>query len=598
MLLSRVRNNLTNIVSTCWWVLALIYRVRPKLLVMVMVSQIFIAALPFVRSRLFSNVIDNILASISSGNDGWIQPFVIFIIVTLSVSLVFYSQSYLAQILNEYLWNDLRIIYINKISSLDYQRFENKDTANLISKTNEEYRWRTQQVVRDVYNLLSNTVSFIVIGMIIIPNYWYLAVLLVLSQIPNVRLQYLLVKKDWDFYNSQSESMRQGWDINWQLTNKNYLAEIKLNQSKKFMLGKISSIWDSFTEGIIDIKRKAIPYQMINIFVSGIVMAICLSILIGDVRQGLLTIGLFTFYFETSRQIGDIFTGFVSSFISISQQNLYIGNFKKIMEMEALIGSGKSKLPVGKPPVIEFKNVSFHYPDSKKWILKNFSMRIDSGEEIALVGANGAGKSTVIKLILRYYDPQEGQILVQGKDIQEYSLTDWYKQLSFLSQEFNTYRNLNLKENVLIGRPSIKSDQRVIEALKKADAFGFASKYEKGLETMMSQSYGGEEPSWGQWQKIAISRVFYRNTPVIVLDEPTASIDAVSEAKIFSNIYEKEKGKTLIIVSHRFSTVRKAMRIIVLEKGQIAEEGSHDSLMKKKNGIYAKSFNLQAEGYN
>ncbi|MFA6007653.1 MAG: ABC transporter ATP-binding protein [Candidatus Shapirobacteria bacterium] len=596
MVLKDTKNSLDNIFRTSKWVLSLIFQVRPKLLITTLIFEIFISVLPFARNRLFSNVIDQSITSIKLNNNTWLLPLILFIGVSLIVSLVFYLQNYFSQILNEYIFNDLRIIYVNKISSLDFQHFENRDTANLISKTNDEYRWRTQQVIRDINNLLSNAISLITVGIIIIPHYWYLGVLLVISQIPNVRLQYQLVKKDWEFFNSQSESMRQGWDLEWQLTNKNYLAEIKLNHSKNFLFNKVSTIWRSFNEGTINIRRRAVGRQFLNVFLSGSAIAICLFVLVNDVRQGLLTIGLFTFYFGSIQQVNDIFTGFVNSFISISQQDLYIANFKKIMELTNPISSGNFIPEKFSPPFIEFKNVSFKYPNTDNYIFKNFNLTINPGEEIAIVGANGAGKTTLIKLLLRYYDPETGEILINGLDIKDYRLADWYKYLSFLAQEFNIYQNLSLKENILISRPQIISDKRIISSLKKADAYSYTKKYKNGLDTMMSQRYGGEEPSWGQWQKIVIARVFYRRAPIMILDEPTSSIDAISEAKIFNNIYQKNNHKTLIIVSHRFSTVRNAQRIIVLDKGQIIEQGTHQELLKLK-GLYAKSFNLQAKGY-
>ena len=217
------------------------------------------------------------------------------------------------------------------------------------------------------------------------------------------------------------------------------------------------------------------------------------------------------------------------------------------------------------------------------------------GEEIAMVGPNGAGKTTLIKLLCRFYDPTGGKILINGVDLKNYDVSYWHRQLSLLTQEFNTYENLTLAENVCIG--DSRDDKKIIDCLKKAEAYEFVKDYKKGLETMMSRRYGGEEPSWGQWQKIAIARIFYHDSPIMILDEPTASIDAVSESKIFSKLYKQIKNKTLIIVSHRFSTVRNAKRILVIDKGEIVEQGSHEELIRL-DGIYAKSFNIQAKGYS
>jgi len=164
-----------------------------------------------------------------------------------------------------------------------------------------------------------------------------------------------------------------------------------------------------------------------------------------------------------------------------------------------------------------------------------------------------------------------------------------------LAQEFNSFYNLTLKESIFLGHPQNPSDQKILEALNLADA-SFIKRYSRGLDTPMSLRYGGEEPSWGQSQKLAIARVFYRNSPIIILDEPTASIDAVSESKIFSRLYKTVKNKTLIIVSHRFSTVRNAQRILVINQGKIVEAGTHQKLLDLK-GLYSHSFHLQAKGY-
>ncbi len=316
-------------------------------------------------------------------------------------------------------------------------------------------------------------------------------------------------------------------------------------------------------------------------------------LVIKDIRLGLLSVGMFTFYFNIIRSTGDYFANVLNTFVSIGEQSLYIDNFKTLVELPNIIKPGKIK-KVNKLPKIEFVKVWFKYPGSTKYVFKNLNLVIEKGEEIAIVGHNGAGKSTLIKLLCRFYDPNKGQILIDGVDLKKLDINSWYDKLSLLTQEFNTYENLDLKENVAIGNKINK--KRIITSLKRSDAWEFVGNYKNGLDTMMSQRYGGAEPSWGQWQKIAIARLFYSNKDIMVLDEPTSSIDAISEAKIFNRLYKQVSGKTLIIVSHRFSTVRNAKRIIVLNKGEIVEIGSHEELVKL-NGYYNKSFNLQAKGY-
>jgi ATP-binding cassette subfamily B protein len=216
---------------------------------------------------------------------------------------------------------------------------------------------------------------------------------------------------------------------------------------------------------------------------------------------------------------------------------------------------------------------------------------------VALVGENGAGKSTLIKLLLRFYRPTSGQILINGIDLQDMAIESWYKQLATLIQDFNQYP-LTIAENIEIGRSSQKAN---IKLLKRAAKFGNVDQqvagYEHGWETVLDSSFKkGVEPSGGQWQRVALARAFYRGAEMIILDEPTSAIDAKAEYDIFNNIFLHYKDKTALIVSHRFSTVRRANRIIVLDHGKIIEEGSHHQLMKKE-GLYHDMFSKQAEGY-
>ena len=215
-----------------------------------------------------------------------------------------------------------------------------------------------------------------------------------------------------------------------------------------------------------------------------------------------------------------------------------------------------------------------------------------------MVGHNGAGKTTIVKLLARIYQTTKGEILINGVNINALAINDWYKNLGILFQDYNFYSYLTVKENIYIGK-SMKSvnDKKIIEAAKNADAYDFINEYKNKFDQIMSEKIeGGIRPSAGQQQKIAIARFFYRNAPLAIFDEPTAAVDAVSEYKIFNKIYRFFTNKTVIIISHRFSTVRNADRIIVIKKGKIVEEGSHNDLVKA-GGVYHSAYKFQAEGY-
>jgi len=247
------------------------------------------------------------------------------------------------------------------------------------------------------------------------------------------------------------------------------------------------------------------------------------------------------------------------------------------------------------PPYIEFQNVSFSYlPETL--ILKKISFKLAPGERLAIVGPNGAGKSTLIKLLLRFYDPSSGRILVNDIDLKDLKRDNWYEFVGTLFQDFSHYL-ISVKDNIRLGNPELVDNERMIEAAKKSGAHEFIEKLPKKYDQKLGRRFEDSvEISAGQWQKLALARAFYEEAPVLILDEPTSAIDAEAEAEIFENLNKTYKDKTLIFVSHRFSTVRNADKIIVLKDGAIAEEGTHESLMKQ-SGIYARMFRKQAKGY-
>lgn len=585
--------SLKTIVKNTIWCLGMIMRLNPYLMIGMAAILLLTSTTPFVRSRIFSSLIDSLVYR--SGSN-WLTYFILFIFFLILAEAFSYLESQLSRINDVKLQGQLRSIFVKKVSGLDYQHLESKDTSNLISKVDEEFGWRIRQTVQDVINIFSNVVSLAAVTVIILPKYPLLWLLIFVAQVPQYFIEKYWAQKDWEIYEKNSDKNKLMWDLNYQLRTKRFISELRINNAVQYLYQKFQDIFSFFTNTRISLRIKRSPSELGLIIFSTAINAICLGVLLNETKNAVITIGLFTFYFQSISQTSEFFRGLVFSFVGITESSYHIGNFRKIMELENIITGGSKQLKLTRPPKIELVDVSFKYPSSDHYVFKNLNLTIDPCEEIAIVGANGAGKSTLIKLLCNFYHPTSGKILINGVDLKEIDLKDWYKQLSFLAQEFNLYHNLSLRDNIILGKPDHVDDEQIKKALSLADA-GFVKKYAQGLDTNMSHRYGGEEPSWGQAQKIAIARSFYRDSPIIILDEPTASIDAISEYKIFSRLYKKTEGKTLIIVSHRFSTVRNAERIIVIDKGKIIEQGSHHDLLKLK-GMYAKSFHLQAKGYS
>lgn len=288
-----------------------------------------------------------------------------------------------------------------------------------------------------------------------------------------------------------------------------------------------------------------------------------------------------------------------SSISSIADQALFLTDLLAFFNMKPTVTSKPNALPAPRPirKGFEFRNVSFHYPGVDRLILDRLNFRIEPGERIALIGQNGQGKTTIVKLLTRLYDPSAGRVLLDGVDLREYNIDDLNREIGVIFQDFMRYE-MTARENIGVGRIEFLDDLRSIkEAAHKSLADGVVAKLGLGYEQMLGRRFeGGVDLSGGEWQKIALARAYLRDAQVLVLDEPTAALDARAEFEVFQRFNELTTGKMALFISHRFSTVRMAERIIVLDNGSIAEEGNHSQLVAL-GGRYAEMFELQAASY-
>jgi ATP-binding cassette subfamily B protein len=283
----------------------------------------------------------------------------------------------------------------------------------------------------------------------------------------------------------------------------------------------------------------------------------------------------------------------------IADQALFLTDLLEFFQMEPTIRSKPDALPAPRPIVrgFEFRNVSFHYPGSDRLILEGLDFHLRPGERVALIGENGQGKTTIVKLITRLYDPTEGEILLDGVDLREYSLEDLYREIGVIFQDFMRYE-MTARENIGVGRIEQLQDLDLIRAAaRKSMADEVIAKLSGGFEQMLGRRFNeGVDLSGGEWQRLALARAYLRDAQLLVLDEPTAALDARSEAEVFERFSELTQAKMALFISHRFSTVRMADRIVVLADGRIAEDGDHRQLMAL-GGRYAELFELQAASY-
>ena len=315
--------------------------------------------------------------------------------------------------------------------------------------------------------------------------------------------------------------------------------------------------------------------------------------------QGSITIGALTFLAGAIQQASLNIQQFFSTLTGIADQALFLTDMLAFFDMGPTIRSKEDALPAPRPirKGIEFREVSFRYPGTERMVLEGLNLTLHPRERVALIGENGQGKTTIVKLITRLYDPTEGQILLDGIDLREYDLEDLYREIGVIFQDFMRYE-MTARENLAVGRiEDLANDARLVRAARKTHADEVIARLPLAYEQMLGRRFeGGVDLSGGEWQKMALARAYLRDAQILILDEPTAALDARSEFEVFQRFAELTAGKMTLFISHRFSTVRMADRIVVLQNGNVAEQGNHQQLVDRR-GLYSEMFEMQAASY-
>jgi ATP-binding cassette subfamily B protein len=375
--------------------------------------------------------------------------------------------------------------------------------------------------------------------------------------------------------------------------------ELRSLQARDYVLRKVTDLNRGFyakQEGKFrGINRLSSPAKVLE----NIGTAIGLVALLRSFLRGSISLDRYFFLSGALLRIGGALNNVFATMANAQEGFLYMKDYFELIDREPRLVDKPDAFVLDKTlvPEIRFEHVDFTYPGASKPVFTDLSFTIPAGQHTAIVGENGAGKSTLIKLLLRFYRPTGGRILIDGHDLQDIAVESWYNLLATLFQQFNEYP-FSIAENITVARPERADSKAALQdAMHASKVNEFIAHYPHGTETVLDNSFEkGVEPSGGQWQRVALARAFYRQANVLILDEPTSAIDAKAEYDIFNNIFDHYQGKTAIIVSHRFSTVRRADVIVVVEHGKIVEQGSHHDLMNKR-GLYHELFTKQAEGY-
>ncbi|MBT7095255.1 MAG: ABC transporter ATP-binding protein [Bacteroidetes bacterium] len=585
----------------CWKILELSWFANRYYSLLSIFGKIYESTIyPFIFVLILARVLDMLTEGkvVSFGSISWL---IIIYLLASALRMVITSFLDTQQILQEIKMDNYLELQINKkLTELDPATFETPEFQNLLSQlegvkgTINTNIMRITAFIDSIFKLVSASVIVATTFPIFIP-------IMFIATAPSFIIYDKYRQKVWKYFvEERSLLIRVSQYVKNLLSQDGTSKEVAIYRTGDILYSKVKNHQDTYTQKFLSASQAGmwgiIMARLVQFSAFIYTQALNLSAVIG----GTLGVGQFTLFFQQTQNLMLGAEGILDNYSSINMRNKYLEKYFEFMNLEKKIQPPTSTNSIPKspfPPLIEFKNVSFRYPNTKRHILKNFDLVIKPGEKVALVGENGAGKTTIIKLLLRFYDTTKGQVLINGVNIKDLELKEWYRYVGALFQDYIKYQ-FTFKENIYFGN---KKETNNLELLKSAIKQSGADAFVKDLPDSYKQVVGkmfesGVDLSGGQWQKLALGRAFFKNAPILILDEPTSAIDAKAEYEIFERVQELQKDKTVIIISHRFSTVRNADRILVLNNGKIIEEGNHAKLMKLQ-GLYAELFEIQAKGY-
>lgn len=581
-------------------VMRIVWEASPSVVTWGLVLRIFSAMMPLVLLAIARIIIDSVVSYLSHGvlrpHFWWwvagefaIASFATFLNRTIDFTDTLFADKYVKYI-------SVRIM--RHASSLDLATYEEPAFQDKLERARVQATDRlgmVQQMGRLVQQLIT---TIALASSIVLFSPWLLVVLIV-CVLPAFLGESHFAFLGYSLAFHQTPVKRQMDYLRFLGVSKESAKELKVFGLNSYLTDRFARLCDDIYQQNVGLAKRRFLASTFLTLLSTVGYYGAYAFVIYQTLTGKLSVGTLTFLAGAIAGASANLQMIFSTFSSIADQSLFLTDLLGFLALTPKVRSNPNALPVPHPirQGIEFRNVSFAYPGTSRLVLRDLNLQLQQGERIALIGENGEGKTTIVKLLTRLYDPTEGTILLDGVDLREYNLEDYAGQIAVIFQDFMRY-DMTARENIAIGRIEQSENMPQIEAAaRKSLADTVIQKLHAGYDQMLGRRFdAGVDLSGGEWQKVALARAYLRDAQILILDEPTASLDARSEHEVFQRFAELTEGKLSVLISHRFSTVKMADRIIVLEKGKISEEGRHDQLIAR-GGRYAIMFDMQASSY-
>jgi len=560
--------------------------------------------LPLLSLYLMKLVVDGVTAGLSSADKG--QAFgraALYIGLLGAVALAGALLNMLGNLISE---NQIQIITDHiqdvlhaKSVEVDLEFYENPQYFDTLHRAQQEAPSRPSLLVNGLIKVAQSGLTLSAITALLFSFHWSVAVLLFAASAPGILVRLRFSHKLYRWQRDQTPSERMSWYYHWLLTGSEHAKEVRLFDLGALFRGRFRELRRTLRRERLSLLTRRSRAEFLA--QAGAVLAIfgAYAFIAQRTIAGMITLGGLVMYFQAFQRGQGYLQDILGGLAGLYENNLFLSYLDEFLSLKPAISAPAQPHPVPQPlqTGIRFEHVSFRYSPGTRMVLEDVSLTIKRGQVVALVGHNGSGKTTLAKLLCRLYDPASGTITLDGKDLRHFSVPELRREISVIFQDYAQYY-LSAKENIWLGNIRIgPEDGRVIEAARNSGADEFIRRFPRAYETPLGKWFeDGEEISIGEWQKIALARAFLRDSQIIILDEPTSSLDAEAEYEVFRKFRELAAGRSAVLISHRFSTVRMADMIYVLEGGRIIEGGSHEDLLGKA-GTYARLFELQARNY-